>query len=131
MINQDARRTGAAGFMARALGTLGAATLLVTSTGWGALAGDTGFAAINAKAYQGAAAPALAPKAAPSVPQKAAASAPQMGGHGIARSDRDAGKPVEDACKPIEDARKPIEDACKRIEDARKAGSGDPGGDGA
>jgi hypothetical protein len=123
MINRKPRRTCATCWMAHALGTLGAATLLVTSTGWGALAGDTGFAAINAKAYQGAAAPAPAPKA--------AASAPQMGGHGIARSDRDAGKPVEDACKPIEDARKPIEDACKRIEDARKAGSGDPGGDGA
>jgi hypothetical protein len=124
MINQDARRTGAAGFLARALGTLGAATLLVTSTAWGALAGDTGFAAVNAKAYQSAAAPAPAPKA-------AAPSAPQMGGHGIARSDRDARKPIEDACKRIEDARKPIEDACKPIEDARKAGSGDPGGDGA
>src|SRR5215471_532645 len=56
MINQNARRTGAAGFMARALGTLGAATLLLTSTGWGALAADTGFGAVNLKAYQGAAA---------------------------------------------------------------------------
>jgi len=56
MINQNARRTGAAGFMARALGTLGAATLLLTSTGWGALAGDTGSGAVNLKAYQGAAA---------------------------------------------------------------------------
>jgi hypothetical protein len=56
MINQNARRTGAAGVIARALGTLGAATLLLTSTGWGALAGDTGFGAINLKAYQGAAA---------------------------------------------------------------------------
>jgi hypothetical protein len=53
MINQNARRTGAAGVMAR---TLGAATLLLTSTGWGALAGDTGFGAVNPKAYQGAAA---------------------------------------------------------------------------
>ncbi len=56
MINQNARRIGAAGAIARALGTLGAATLLLTSTGWGALAGDTGFGAINLKAYQGAAA---------------------------------------------------------------------------
>jgi hypothetical protein len=56
MINQNARRTGAAGVMARALGTLGAATLLLTSTGWGALAGNTGFGGINLKAYQGAAA---------------------------------------------------------------------------
>jgi hypothetical protein len=64
MINQNARQTGAAGVMARALGTLGAATLLLTSTGWGALAGDTGFGAINLKAYQGAAAavPGPAPK---------------------------------------------------------------------
>jgi len=53
----NSRRTGAAGgFMARALGTLGAAMLLLTSTGWGALAGDTGFGAINLNAYQGAAA---------------------------------------------------------------------------
>src|ERR1700680_232059 len=56
MINQSARRTGAAGVTARALGTLGAATLLLTSTGWGAFAGDTGFGAVNPKAYQGAAA---------------------------------------------------------------------------
>jgi hypothetical protein len=55
MINQNARRTGAAGVITRALGTLGAATLLLTSTGWGALAGDTGFGAINPNAYQGAA----------------------------------------------------------------------------
>ncbi len=64
MINQNARRTGAAGVMARALGTLGAATLLLTSTGWGALAGDTGFGAVNAKAYQGVAAPGPAAKGA-------------------------------------------------------------------
>ena len=56
MLNQNARRTGAAGVIARALGTLGAATLLLTSTGWGALASDTGFGAVNLKAYQGAAA---------------------------------------------------------------------------
>jgi hypothetical protein len=56
MLNQNARRTGAAGVIARALGALGAATLLLTSTGWGALAGDTGFGAVNPKAYQGAAA---------------------------------------------------------------------------
>jgi hypothetical protein len=64
MINQNARRTGAAGVMARALGTLGAATLLLTSTGWGALAGDTGFGAVNLNAYQGmaAAVPGPAPK---------------------------------------------------------------------
>jgi hypothetical protein len=122
MLNQDARRTGAAGFMARALGALGAATLLLTSTGWSALAGDTGFGAVNLKAYQGAAAAAPAAKAAPSVPQ--------MGGHGVAQSNRDT-------CKPIEDTRKagggdPGGDgACKLIEDTRKAGGGDPGGDGA
>src|ERR1700722_10435461 len=56
MINQNTRRTGAAGVMARAPGTLRTAPLLLTSTGWGALAGDTGFGAINLKAYQGAAA---------------------------------------------------------------------------
>jgi hypothetical protein len=135
MLSQNPRRTGTAGFMARALGTLGAATLLLTSTGWGARAGDTGSAAINLKAYQAAAAPAPAAKAAPS--------APQMGGHGVAQSDRDAGNPIKDAqsdCdagKPIEDARKAVsgnpdgDRACKPIKDARKAGSGDPGGDGA
>ena len=67
MLNQNARRTGAAGVIARALGTLGgtlgAAALLLTSTGWGALAGDTGFGAVNPKAYQGAAGP---PQAGPS-----------------------------------------------------------------
>jgi hypothetical protein len=121
MINQTPGRTGTA-CIARALCTLGAAVLLLTSTGWGALAGDTGFAAVNAKAYQGAAAPTAAPKAASTVPP--------MGGHGVARKDRDA-------CKPVEGARKagnrdPGGDgACNPIEDARKAGSGDPGGDGA
>ncbi len=50
-----AAAAGAAGVIARALGTLGAATLLLTSTGWGALAGDTGFGAVNPMAYQGAA----------------------------------------------------------------------------
>jgi hypothetical protein len=53
MINQNARRTGAAGVMARALGTFGAATLLLTSTGWGAHAGNTGFGAINLKGLPG------------------------------------------------------------------------------
>jgi hypothetical protein len=116
MINQNPRRAGTACIVS-ALRTLATATLLVTSTGWGALAGDTGFGAVNAKAYQGAAAPAAAPKA--------ALSAPRMGGHGVARSDRDTCKSIEG--KPIED--KPPE--CKPIEDARKAGTGDPGGDGA
>ena len=55
MINQNARRTGAAGVIARALGTLGAAALLLTSTGWGALAGDTGYGAVNLRAYMSAA----------------------------------------------------------------------------
>jgi hypothetical protein len=141
MLNRNARRTRATGFMARALGTLGAATLLLTSTGWSALAGDTGFAAINLKAYQGAAAPTSAPKA--------ALAEPPMGGHGVVQSDRDAARPIKDArtggsgdprgdaaCKPIEDARKAGGGpgggaACKPIEDARKAGSDDPGGDGA
>jgi len=61
MINLNARRTGTAGVIARAIGTLGAATLLLTSTGWGALAGDTGYGAVNLKAYMGAAAAAMAP----------------------------------------------------------------------
>jgi hypothetical protein len=77
VINQSARRTGAAGVMARAFGTLGAATLLLTSTGWGALAADTGYGAINPKAYQSGAAPGPAPKAGSSIGQAAKAGNPQ------------------------------------------------------
>jgi len=77
VINQSARRTGAAGVMARAFGKLGAATLLLTSTGWGALAGDTGYGAINPKAYQSGAAPGPAPKAGSSTGQAAKAGNPQ------------------------------------------------------
>src|ERR1700688_3824475 len=84
MINQNARRTGAAGVMARALGTLGAATLLLTSTGWGALAGDTGFGAINLNAYQGAAAavPGPAPKGGNNAAPSGAAQGPRTTANG-------------------------------------------------
>jgi hypothetical protein len=54
MFDQNARRTGAAGFMARALGTLGAVTLLLTATGWGVFASDTGRAAVNPMDYMAA-----------------------------------------------------------------------------
>jgi len=77
MLNQNARWTGAASVMAHAFGTLGAATLLLTSTGWGALAGDTGYGAINPKAYQSGAAPGPAPKAGSSTGQAAKAGNPQ------------------------------------------------------
>src|SRR5215469_1627741 len=55
MFDQIARRTGAAGgSTARALGTLGVVTLLLTTTGWGAFASDTGPAAINPMDYMAA-----------------------------------------------------------------------------
>ena len=77
MLKQNARRTGAAGVIARALGTLGAATLLLTSTGWGALAGDTGFGAVNPMAYQGAATGTV--KLPPSPPSGSSAQTPAPG----------------------------------------------------